>query len=263
MKKLSLGFLCTVATFVISAAIAPANATDFTVGLGVGAAPDYEGSDDYQGVPTWLFSAKDLYHPDTYVTLAGPALRSNFVADPHLRAGVSGLYIPERNNVEDDAVDRMRSVDAGLFLGGIFGWDFFPQANADFAALLDLRYDVASDNGYLVTPRLSYFNRMPDSPFSIGAELFSNWASEDYMSEYFGVNASDAARSGLNTFDADAGFKDVGVSANVNYRFAEHWSATLLGGFTRLIDDAADSPVVDNRGDENQLFLGFTVNYRL
>ncbi len=263
MGKLNLGLLCTAATFAAFASSAPANATDYIVGLGAGAAPDYEGSDDYKGVPTWLFSAKDLYNPDTYVTLAGPTLRSNFVADPHLRAGLSGSYIAKRDDVEDDAVDRMRSVDASLFLGGIFGWDFLVQPSADLAVLLDLRYDVVSDNGYLITPRLSYFNRLPDSRFSFGAELVSNWASDDYMSEYFGVSAGDAARSGLNTYDADAGFKDVGIAANVNYRITEHWSTTLLGGVTRLIGDAADSPVVEDRGEENQLFLGFTVNYRL
>ncbi len=238
-------------------------AADYTVGLGVAAAPDYEGSDDYQAVPTWLFSARDLYHPDTYVTLGGPSLRSNFVADPQLRAGVSGTFIPERNDVEDDAVDRMRNVDASLLLGGIFGWDFAASPQTEFAALLDLRYDIASGNGYLITPRLTYSNRLPNSPFSIGGELFSNWASEDYMSEYFGVSAGDSARSGLDTFDAESGFKDVGIAANVNYRFAENWSTTLLGGVTRLIGDAADSPVVDDRGEETQLFLGLTLNYRL
>jgi outer membrane protein len=244
-------------------ACAPAAAADFTVGIGVGVAPDYEGSDDYQLVPTWLISADDLYHQDTYVTLAGPSLRSNFVPNPHLRAGVSGTYIPERDDVEDDIVDQMSSVDASLMLGGIFGWDFLSSPNAELAALIDLRYDVASDNGYLITPRLSYSNRVPNSRVTIGGELFTNWASDDYMSEYFGVSAGDSASSGLDEFDTDAGFKDVGVTVTATYRFAEKWSATFLGGYTRLIDDAADSPVVDDRGDANQLFLGFTLNYRI
>ena len=246
----------------LAALSGPAAAADFTVGIGVGAAPDYEGSDDYQGVPTWLISADDLYHPDTHVTLAGPILRSNFVPHPNLRAGLSGQYIPERDDVEDDDVDEMESVDAAFLLGGIFGWDFFSSPEIEFAALLDLRYDVASDNGYLITPRLSYANRLSNR-VSIGGELFSNYASEDYMDEYFGVSAADAARSGLDTFDADAGFKDVGLTASVNYRFAEKWSVSLLGGYARLLGDASDSPVVDDRGDANQLFLGFTLNYRL
>ena len=246
----------------LAALSSPANAADFTVGVGVGVAPEYEGSDDYRLVPTWLFAADDLYHPDTHVTLAGPILRSNFVPHPNLRAGLSGQYIPERNDVEDDDVDEMRSVDAAFLLGGIFGWDFLSAPNIEFAALVDLRYDVASNNGYLITPRLSYANKVSDR-MSVGAELFSNYASEDYMDEYFDVSAGDAARSGLDTFDADAGFKDVGISGSVNYRFAEQWSVSLLGGFTRLLGDAEDSPVVDDAGNANQLFLGLTLNYRL
>jgi MipA family protein len=246
----------------LAALSCPAAAADFTVGIGAGVAPDYEGSDEYRLVPTWLIAADDLYHPDTYVTLAGPVLRSNFVPHQHLRAGLSGQYIPERNDVEDDEVDEMSSVDAAVLLGGIFGWDFFSSPEIEFAALVDLRYDVAGDSGYLITPRLSYVNRV-SKRVSISTELFSNYASEDYMDEYFGVGAADAAISGLDTFDADAGFKDIGLSASVNYRFAQKWSVSLLGGYARLLGDAADSPVVDDRGNANQLFLGFTLNYRI
>ena len=246
----------------LAALSGPAAAADFTVGIGPGVAPDYEGSDEYRLVPTWLISADDLYHPDTYVTLAGPVLRSNFVPHPHLRAGLSGQYIPERNDVEDDDVDEMGSVDAAFLLGGVFGWDFFSSPDIEFAALVDLRYDVAGDSGYLITPRLSYVNRISNR-VSISTELFSNYASEDYMDEHFGVSVADAVSSGLDTFGADEGFKDVGLSLSVNYRFAQKWSVSLLGGYTRLLGDAADSPVVDDRGDANQLFLGFTPNYRI
>ncbi len=255
----AIGVLAAVAVLAVGR---PAEATDYTVGLGVGFAPDYDGSDDYKGVPTWRFSANNLYHPDTNITLAGPALRSNFVASPHLRAGVSGLYVPKRDDVDDKAVDRMKSTDSSLLLGGIFGWDFLLQPAADLTAALDLRYDVANGNGYLITPRLTYSNRLPDSRYSIGAELFSNWASDDYMSEYFGVSASDAARSGLNRDNPNAGFKDVGLALNVNYRITDHWSTTLLGSYTRLLGDAADSPIVDDRGNANQFFGGVTINYR-
>ena len=31
--------------------------------------------------------------------------------------------------------------------------------------------------------------------------------------------------------------------------------------YTRLINDAADSPIVDNRGSANQFFTGASINY--
>ena len=259
MTGIAIGVLAAVAVLGVGRS---AGATDYTVGLGAGVAPDYDGSDDYKAVPAWRFTASNLYHPDTNITLTGPQLRSNFVPDPHLRAGVSGLYVPKRDNVDDDVVDRMKSTDSSLMLGGIFGWDFFAEPTASLTLALDLRYDVANGNGYLITPRLTYFNKLPNSRFSIGAELFSNWASDDYMSEYFSVSAGDAARSGLSQFDADSGFKDVGIGLNVNYRLTDHWSATLATSYTRLIGDAADSPIVEDRGNENQFVGGVTINYR-
>src|SRR3954447_4189675 len=68
----------------------------FTIGLGAAVAPDYEGSDDYKAVPLWNLRVGNLYHPDTYVQLLGPTLKSNFLPSDHWRLGVSGRYIPER-----------------------------------------------------------------------------------------------------------------------------------------------------------------------
>jgi outer membrane protein len=238
-----------------------AAATDFTIGLGAGLAPDYEGSEDYEAVPSWVFSANNLYDPATYVSLRGTQLRSNFVPHPQLRAGVSGLFVGERDDVENNRVDDLRSTDAALLLGGGFGWDFFPQPELGLTLAVDLMYDVANSNGGIVQPYLSYFNALPGTPLSVGAELFTTWASEDYMSEQFGISASDSARSGLNRFNADEGFKDAGLRGSVTYRFTDSWSSTFAAQYKRMVDEAADSPVVDDEGNENQFFAGVTVNF--
>jgi outer membrane scaffolding protein for murein synthesis (MipA/OmpV family) len=43
----------------------PALAIDRTIGAGVGYAPDYEGSADYEAVPLWSLQAAGLYAPTT------------------------------------------------------------------------------------------------------------------------------------------------------------------------------------------------------
>jgi hypothetical protein len=48
----------------------------YTLGLGVAFAPDYEGSDDYAAVPLWNLRASNLSHPDTFIQVLGPTLRS-------------------------------------------------------------------------------------------------------------------------------------------------------------------------------------------
>ena len=87
------------------------------------------------------------------------------------------------------------------------------------------------------------------------------YASDDYMSEFFDVNASNAARSGLSQFSADGGIKDVGLQMALSYRLSQAWSVTGIAAFTRLLEDAADSPITDDEGSNSQFFGALTVNY--
>jgi outer membrane protein len=233
----------------------------FTLGAGVGVAPDYEGSDDGELVPLLNLSVANLYHPKTFVQVLGPRLRSNFLPDDHWRLGLSGQYIKERDDVEDDQVDDLEKVDPSVMLGLLAGYDFIGDPLQDLVLELEARQDVANDNGFLASVRGLYGGQLTSS-WRLDAFVGSTWASEDYMSSYFGVGAADAVRSGLDQFDAEEGVKDVNFGGALNYRFLERWSVTALATYSRLIGDAADSPVVDEAGDENQLFGGALVNYR-
>jgi MipA family protein len=239
----------------------PTPGMSVTVGAGAAMAPDYEGSEDYEIVPLWNLRVNNLYHPDTFVQILGPRLRSNFIPDDHWRLGVAGQFIKERDDVENNQVDDLKSVDASAMLGVVGGYDFLPDPRRDLALEIEARQDVANDNGFLGTMRALYNTQMFTN-WRLDAAVEGTWASEDYMSSYFGIDANDAARSGLDQFNADDGFKDVAFGATVSYRFLERWGVSGLATYTRLIGDAADSPVVDDVGDENQLFGGFLVNYR-
>jgi MipA family protein len=238
----------------------PRAGVNFTVGAGAGAAPDYEGSDDYQFVPLWNLRAGNLYHPKTYVQVIGPRLRSNFLPSDHWRLGLAGQFIRERDDVENNQVDDLEKVDPSVMLGAIGGYDFFADPRQDLALELEARQDVANDNGFLATVRGVYNGRVSES-WLLNGFVSSTWADEDYMSSYFGIDAADAARSGLDEFSADEGFKDVTFGGGVSYRLFDRWSVSAIATYARLIDDAADSPVVDDVGNENQFFAGALVNY--
>jgi MipA family protein len=232
-----------------------------TLGAGAGAAPDYEGSDDYELVPLWNLRVANLYHPQTFIQVFGPRLRSNFLPSDHWRLGLAGQFIKERDNVENNQVDDLEKVDASVMLGLVAGYDFLADPQQDLVLEVEGRQDVANDNGALVTVRGTYGGRLSER-WGLNASVGSTWASDDYMTSYFGIDAADAARSGLPEYSADEGFKDVSVGAALSYRLFERWSISALGSYTRLIDDAADSPVVDDVGNENQFFAGALVNYR-
>ena len=236
-------------------------AIEWTIGAGVGVTPDYEGSEDYEPVPLWNLTARDLYDPNTYVQVVGPKLNSNFLADENFRLGLSGQYVFERDDVDNDRVDDLKDTDDGVLLGALIGYDFKLDGGRVLGIEFDPRWDIQDDIGGLFTLRLKYA-----APFGGGAWMFrggveSTYASEDYMEEYFGINSRDASRSGLDRFDADDGIKDFGLNVALTYRFTDNWSTTGSASYKRLLSDAEDSPVTDDEGSANQFFAGLLINY--
>jgi outer membrane protein len=232
----------------------------YTFGLGVAYAPDYEGSEDYTAVPLWNLRAGNLYHPDTFVQVLGPTLRSNLLASEHWRLGISGRYQPDYDNVDNSRVQDLNDTEAAGLLGLTVGYDFFAERAQDLAIELDAQYDVLEGNGGILTPRLRW-----QAPVSrqtvVGAAVSTTWGSEDYMGNRFSINADASDRSGLDAYDADSGIKNALVTGTASYRFTEAWSLTGIVAYSRLFSEASDSPIVDDEGDENQFLGGLLVNY--
>jgi outer membrane scaffolding protein for murein synthesis (MipA/OmpV family) len=148
-------------------------------------------------------------------------------------------------------------VDAAVMLGGFFGFEY-----ENWSASVEAMQDVASGNDGAIV-RLNGGYKIPiDETLNFSLGVFTTWADDDYMQAYFEIDGADAARSGLQTFDADAGFKDVGLNLTAVYKPWEHWGLMGLAGYKRLLGDAEDSPVVDDEGDANQFSGGFLVFYK-
>ena len=259
MKKIAL--CCASAALLMSCG--SANATEWTIGLGAAIGPQYEGSDDFAAVPLLTVVARDLYHPATYAALTGPRFSSNFLPHATLRAGLSAEYILERgtlNDIDNDRVDALSDTDDGLLVGVLVGYQVKLENDAAVTFEFDSRYDVNDEIGGLVTVRGRY-KEMLSSKWSLLVEAEGTYASESYMNEYFGVNAQNAARSGLDEFQADAGIKDVNLRAAVTYKITQSWSTTLVASVKQLLGDAADSPVTDDEGSATQLLGGATINF--
>ena len=242
-------------------ATAPAYAVDGTIGLGAGHAPDHEGSADDEPVPFWNLRASNLYGATTYVDLLATKLTSNLMAHPNLRLGPMAEFIPERDHVENNAVNELEKVDPAVMLGGLLGWDFVATQAQAFGVEVQARGDVANGHGYLVTPALR-FRRSLGSELALAGSLSSTYASEDDMSDCFGIDADNAARSGPGRYDADAGFKDAGAELALGFGQGPGWQASLVGRYRHLLDDAADRPIVDDEGDQDQFFAGVLVGTR-
>ena len=227
----------------------------WTLGLGVGAAPDYEGSEDYEAVP--IPKVRWDRGDGVYADLTGLTFTANVLANRDFEFGPVVQVRGERDDVDNDAVDRLDDVDTavevGAFLKFLFGdWSIGGRAQVDVADAHD---------GWLAELRGGYDGSIGSS-WSYTAGAYTTYASDDYMEAYFGIDAANSAASGLSTFDADAGLKDVGVDFSMTYLDWRPWAVTGIVAYKRLLDDAEDSPVTDDVGSENQVFIGLLGSYR-
>ncbi len=271
-KFLSLGALLLMLVGIAGVQVAAAG--DFTfsgisidnqehvVGIGVGMVPDYEGSDDYSfGVAPFLkykFSGSERY-----ISLKATELQANVLNHPWLRMGPSINYRFGRSSVDDDKVDKMRDIDDAVEVGGFLGVEFVNKENPRkrFIANIDILQDVTSNqNGLtaLLTARVWYpLSLMFD--VSLGAAVC--YANSNYMDTFFGVHGHDARRSGLHRYDAGAGIKDFRINPAIVMHLSPHWHVAAGLMYKRLVGDAEDSPVVDDRGSADQWIGGVGVAY--
>ncbi|MEJ2166691.1 MAG: MipA/OmpV family protein [Desulfobacterales bacterium] len=229
--------------------------TSVAVGLGPGISPDYEGSSDYEAVPIPFVSVK--FSNDMSIQWIANLARADLIPSRTWMGGPILQYIQKRDDVDNNKVDKLDTVDASLMAGAFFGVRF-----DQLSFSLEGMQDIADGNeGAIVRLRGAY--HIPISKvWNASINAFTTWADEDYMSAYFGINRHNAAKSGLKTYDADAGIKDVGVALPVTYSPWEHWSILGAVAYKRLVGDAEDSPVVDDEGDANQFVGGLVLIYR-
>jgi MipA family protein len=155
---------------------------------------------------------------------------------------------------EDDAarLDGLGDIDGGLVLGG-----FAAYRTGSLAFSVSYHHQATGDDtGGLLRFAAEYVTR-PAAGFKLTASLGANYATEDYMTSFFGVTAAQAVN--LPTYSPDAGFKDVYVGATASIDLTDRWTLLLMGRYSRLIGDAADSPIVET---ENQFYGGAALSYK-
>jgi len=250
------------ATLAVLAATDPSAAAqprDWTLVLGGGGVytPDFEGSSrrQYRLMPFVEGSYKDA------VLFSGGQLMVPVV---HLGKGVFTAGFAAKTGAGRDEKDNRTALkglgDIGpqVELGGYAELQLGPVAFGMTAG-----QDVAGGHkGYEVA---AFADTSVALTKSLTLSLSGNttWVSRKYMDSYFGITPAQSLASGLPTFSAKAGIKNVGVTGALNQRWSEHWSMTNGVHYSRLLNDAADNPLVRQRGSRNQTTSYMVVAYAL
>jgi outer membrane scaffolding protein for murein synthesis (MipA/OmpV family) len=223
---------------------------NWAVRLGIigGVTPDYEGSNDYElsAGPMLSVTWKD------FIWFRGKSLGANLINQGAWKAGPLATKSSGRDDDDNDKLEGLDDVDSSIEVGG-----FARYRKKPWRFDLRVRQDAGSghEGAYI---EVEAGARVPfDRPLFI-LSVESTWASDDYMQSYFGVTQKESDRSGLRKYDADAGFKNIGVKLATGIRFRTNWRIGGQIAYHRLIGDAEDSHIVD---DENQLRAGIGLVY--
>lgn len=246
--------------------------TDGRVGLGVGMGPDYLGSDDMTAfpLPSFAFSIGNIPIQNNLLGVEID-IRPGFPAPPRGQAvfayGPIIRYNMGRNDgttVDDPVVALTTPVEATPEVGGFLEatLPLFRGEGAPILLTSRLAILQATQSHEGATGNLSVGVVRPMGRWTLGGGVAATWADDDYTQAFFDVSTVDAAATGLPVYTASGGLLTAGGSLFVAYALTEAWSLNLLGGYTLVTGSAADSPLVTDQGQPQQVFAGLGLNFR-
>ena len=241
-----------------------------SVGVGVGIGPSYDGSDDYVLFPAPIVQGK-LGGVGISPRPAGLAL--DFIPDgdngPNFALGPSVRLRNDRaDQIEDEVVKLAGELDRAFEVGVATGVSF-PKVLNPFDSLsfnLDARWDVAgAHDGMVIEPGVTYFtplNRGLAASLSVSGEFVD----DDFADYYYSVSPDQSAASGLPQYQADGGLNSLGanllLAIDLDGNLANGGiSAVVIGGYSRLLSDAKNTPYTSIRGSADQFFGAVGVGY--
>jgi len=239
---------------------------DNAVGIGIGMLPDYQGSNDYMvgGAPFGKITL--VPKTDYYARLLATDLQVNIINHPVFRFGPALNYRFGRNDdVEDDVVKKMKEIDGTIEAGAFVGFQLVDKDNPRnrFMSQIEFLGDVGGEyEGWNIGLTANYYFQVHKAvDLIVGAGIM--YADDDYMKTYFGVDQEDSDRTDnvLPVFEPGDGFLMAKANLGAVLHLSYQWHIAAGVQYRPLLSDAADSPVVDDRGDSNQWVSGIGVAY--
>ncbi|MXO94869.1 MipA/OmpV family protein [Erythrobacter aquimaris] len=247
-----------------------------SVGVGVGYNASYSGSDDYN-VNILPIVQGSVWGIDINPRPAGLALdlipdaddaTVNFSAGPMFRLRSDRV---DAEDINDDIVAFYGELDRAVEIGGSIGVSF-PKLLNPFDSLsvnVDATWDVAgAHNGMTVSPSVTYFTPLSRAT-AASLTLSTSFIDDDFADYYYSVppvNALLAEEALLPGFQAEGGMQSYGVNLFLAHDLSGDatdggLSIIGIGGWSKLVNDAADTPFTSIRGDNDQYFVALGVGY--
>ena len=223
-----------------------------TIGAGPSYQPDYFGSDSYSLGGRGLFRFDFVRLPGGFeFGSSGPA---GFLEGFGIRG--AARYIGSRKASNNSELRGLDNVDASIEAGLGLGYDA-----QYWRAYGTMSYGITGHNSWVGELGADGILRPNDNwVLSLGPRAY--WGSDRFMNTYFGVTASEAARSDFREYDPSSGFYALGAEFRARYAFSPRWGLEGIATYNRLVNDAGDSPITDV-GSANQYGLSVVLTRSL
>jgi outer membrane scaffolding protein for murein synthesis (MipA/OmpV family) len=222
---------------------APAAGDSLVVGAGVAYVPEYAGADKSRvvGLP---FLERTFDNGAFISTMRGVGFQTT-VEGVNLSAALTyggGRKDHKSTFSGSDALRGMGDVEGAV--QAVLGVSYkLGTVGTSFSTTQNLGH---RENGatYTLGASMPLYSDASDQ-ISLGASAV--YGDNKHAQTYFGVTAAQGARSGYKAYTAKGGFETVGATVNWNHVIDKTWSVHTAVGVTRLMSDAADSPLTKRK----------------
>jgi outer membrane scaffolding protein for murein synthesis (MipA/OmpV family) len=232
------------------------------VGVGATVGPSYEGSDNYIFFPSALVTGRI---GGIGIAPRGAGFALDFINDaPNSKitfqlGPVARARLNRTRQIKDPVVKALGELDVAVEVGGNAGFTVNRITNPydSLTFSIDVRKDVAgAHEGLVVAPTLSFQTPLSQAIFAAAA-ISAEHVDDDYARYYYTVTPAGNQASGLPTYDARGGWKNVGAGMLVGFDLdgnIANGGMSLFAGanYSRILGNFRRSPIVADRGSPSQ-----------
>jgi len=193
-----------------------------------------------------------------WLDLPNDGLEYEFIETDNFRAGAVGNFRFERQTSSlVRGFKHIRNIDISLEGGGFA--EYWPAQWLRTRA--EVRDSFVGANGYIADLSADVVAHPFNDRFTATAGPRISFADQQFMESYYGVSPSQAATAGLTSYHPSAGLRSFGAGTSLRYKWSDAWTTLGFVEYTHLANIAGQSPLIDDRGTQEQFTVGLGVKY--